>query len=107
MQRDSNAPSTATGMRAGSIDTPCTNMLESGAWPALVALNMLTASARCRPKSNVITINGKELMAILERNNQAGYVVMQNLSRVVSSRLAATMIALTYELQQMSAGRRT
>jgi hypothetical protein len=82
-------------------------MLESGAWPALVALNMLTASARCGPKSDVIIINGKEVMAIPKRNNQAGYVVMQNLSRLGSSRLAATMIALRYEVQKMSAGRRT
>jgi len=80
---------------------------EPFAWSALVALDMLTASARCRRKSDAITINGKELMAILEKNNHAGYVVMQNLSRVASSRLAATMIALRYEVQKTSAGRRT
>ena len=80
---------------------------EPFAWSALVPPHMLTASARCRRKSNVITINGKELISILDKNNHAGYVVMQNLSRVISSRLAATMIALRYQIQKMSAGRGT
>jgi len=80
---------------------------ETFAWSALVPPHMLTASARCRRKCDVITINGKELIDLLARNKHIGYVVMQNLSKVISSRLAATMIALRHQIQKMSAGRRT
>lgn len=78
---------------------------ETFAWSALVPPHMLTASARCRRKSDVITINGKEFMDLLAKNRHIGYEVMQNLSKVISSRLAATMIALRYQIQKMSAGR--
>jgi CRP-like cAMP-binding protein len=76
---------------------------EAFAWSALVPPHKLTASARCRKKSEVITMNGKELMNILEKNNHMGYVVMGNLSKVVSSRLAATMAALRNQIQRPSA----
>lgn len=78
---------------------------ETFAWSALVPPHMLTASARCRRKSDVITINGKELIQILEKSNHIGYVVMQNLSKVISSRLAATMIVLRHQIQKVSGGR--
>lgn len=78
---------------------------ETFAWSALVPPHKLTASARCQQKSEVITINGKELMDILKKNNHIGYVVMQNLSKVVSSRLAATMIALRHHIQRASASK--
>jgi len=78
---------------------------ETFAWSALVPPHKLTASARCREKSEVITMNGKELMDILEGNNHMGYVVMRNLSRVVSSRLAATMAALRNQIQSPSTGK--
>jgi CRP-like cAMP-binding protein len=80
---------------------------EAFAWSALVPPHKLTASARARQKSEVVTINGKELIDLLEKNTHMGYVVMQNLSKVISSRLAATMIALRYQIQKMSAGRGT
>jgi len=78
---------------------------ETFAWSALVPPHKLTASARCRKKSEVITMNGKELMNILERNDHMGYVVMGNLSKVVSSRLAATMAALRNQIQNPSTGK--
>ena len=75
---------------------------ETFAWSALVPPHKLTASARCRKKSEVITMNGKELMDVLEKNNHIGYVIMSNLSRVVSSRLAATMAVLRNQIQSPS-----
>ena len=75
---------------------------ETFAWSALVPPHKLTASARCRKKSEVITMNGKELMDVLEKNNHIGYVIMSNLSRVVSSRLAATMAVLKNQIQSPS-----
>lgn len=75
------------------------------AWSALVPPHKLTASARCQQKTEVITINGKDLMNILKKNNHIGYMVMQNLSRVISSRLAATMVTLRHQIQRASASR--
>ncbi len=70
-------------------------------WSALVPPHRLTASARCQGRSDVIMINGKELMEFLDRNRGAGYVVMKNLCALISSRLAATTIALRHEIQKL------
>lgn len=70
-------------------------------WSALVPPHRLTASARCHGKADVITINGKELIDILEKERGIGYVVMKNLSAVISSRLACTAIALRHEIQKL------
>jgi hypothetical protein len=46
-------------------------------------------------------INGKELMEFLEKDKRIGYVVMKNLSALISSRLASTTIALRHEIQKL------
>ncbi len=71
-------------------------------WSALVPPHRLTASARCQGKADVIMINGKELLEVLERDKRIGYVVMKNLSALVSSRLASTTIALRHEIQKLT-----
>ncbi|MBM4308224.1 MAG: cyclic nucleotide-binding domain-containing protein [Deltaproteobacteria bacterium] len=71
-------------------------------WSALVPPHRLTASARCERKSEVVTINGKEFLELLERERNIGYVVMKNLSGLISSRLAATTIALRHEIQKLT-----
>ncbi len=71
-------------------------------WSALVPPHRLTASARCEKKSEVITINGKEFLELLEREKNMGYVVMKHLCGVISSRLAATTIALRHEIQRVT-----
>ena len=70
-------------------------------WSALVLPHRLTASARCQGKAEVIMINGKELMEFLEKDRRIGYVVMKNLSGLISSRLASTTIALRHEFQKL------
>ena len=70
-------------------------------WSALVPPHRLTASARCEGKADVIMINGKELMEFLEKDRRIGYVVMKNLSALISSRLASTTIALRHEIQKL------
>jgi CRP-like cAMP-binding protein len=70
-------------------------------WSALVPPHRLTASAKCEGKADVITINGKELMEFLEKDRRIGYVVMKNLSALISSRLASTTIALRHEIQKL------
>lgn len=70
-------------------------------WSALVPPHRLTASARCHEKADIIMINGKELMELLEKQKSIGYAVMKNLSAVISSRLASTTIALRHEIQKL------
>ncbi len=70
-------------------------------WSALVPPHRLTASARCEGKADVITINGKQFMEFLEKDRRIGYVVMKNLSSLISSRLASTTIALRHEIQKL------
>mgnify|MGYP005851673957 FL=1 len=70
-------------------------------WSALVPPHRLTASARCEGKADVIMINGKDLMEFLEKDRRIGYVVMKNLSALISSRLASTTIALRHEIQKL------
>ncbi len=70
-------------------------------WSALVPPHRLTASARCEGKADVIMVNGKELMEFLEKDRRIGYVVMKNLSALISSRLASTTIALRHEIQKL------
>jgi len=71
-------------------------------WSALVPPHRLTASARCKGKADVITINGKELLNLLEKEKLIGYLVMKNLSGLISSRLASTTIALRHEIQKLA-----
>jgi len=71
-------------------------------WSALVPPHRLSASARSQGKADVITINGKDLIELLERENHIGYVVMKNLSALISSRLTATTIALRHEIQKFA-----
>jgi CRP-like cAMP-binding protein len=70
-------------------------------WSALVPPHRLTASARCEGKTEVIMINGKELIEFLEKDRDIGYQVMRNLSALISSRLASTTIALRHEIQKL------
>jgi len=74
---------------------------ETFGWSALVPPHRLTASARCEGKADVMMINSKELMEFLEKDRRIGYVVMKNLSALISSRLASTTIALRHEIQKL------
>ena len=70
-------------------------------WSALVPPHRLTASARCQGKADIITINGEDLLNLLDKESRIGYVVMKNLSALISSRLASTTIALRHEIQKL------
>jgi CRP/FNR family cyclic AMP-dependent transcriptional regulator len=78
---------------------------ETFGWSALVPPHKFTASARCGQNSEVLTIDGQGLMNILKNNHHIGYLVMRNLSNVISARLAATMVALRHQVQRASASR--
>ena len=72
---------------------------EAFGWASLVPPHVRTATARCVEKADVICINGKALIEMLEENNHMGYIVMKNLSGLISSRLNDTTIALRHEIR--------
>ena len=69
-------------------------------WSALVEPGILTASARCRKRAQVITIKGADLIDLFEKDSHVGYVVMKNLSAVIGSRLTRTRQRLLLEMEK-------
>ena len=67
-------------------------------WSALVEPHIYTASAKCVGKVEEIYIVGAELRKLLDANPAMGYVVMKNLSTLMSSRLTETRRRLTKEI---------
>ena len=63
------------------------------AWSALVT-GILSASVRAVKPSEILDVRGAELLALCEKNNHIGYVIMKNLSSVISSRLTNSQLAL-------------
>jgi len=70
-------------------------------WSALVEPYVLTASARCTQPTRVVRINGNDLLDLFEEYPQIGYMVMKNLSTIVSSRLTAMRLGLQREIRQL------
>jgi len=69
-------------------------------WSALVEPGVLTASARCTKRAQVISIRGADLIDIFEKDSHTGYVVMKNLSAVIASRLTRTRQRLSLEMEK-------
>ncbi|MFO8101580.1 MAG: cyclic nucleotide-binding domain-containing protein [Dehalococcoidia bacterium] len=60
------------------------------AWSALVEPGILTASARCRERCEVIEIDGKGLLDILDKSPAVSYLFMKRLASIIALRLAET-----------------
>lgn len=71
---------------------------ETFGWSALVEPNIYTASAECEGKVEALYIKGSDLLNLFEENPHIGYMVMRNLSALVSSRLTETREKLAKEL---------
>lgn len=71
-------------------------------WAALVTPHQRTATARCVEKASLICLDGKALMALLDKNEHMGYVVMKNLSGILSTRLSYTTMALRREIRKLA-----
>jgi len=71
-------------------------------WAALVPPHQRTGSARCVEKASVICLDGKALMELLDQNDHMGYVVMKNLSGILSTRLAYTTLILRREIRKLA-----
>ena len=71
-------------------------------WAALVPPHQRTATARCVEKADVISVDGKALMGLLDKNDHMGYVVMKNLSGILSTRLTYTTLVLRREIRKLA-----
>ena len=63
-------------------------------WSALIKPYIYTSTAVCLEETKVIVVDGSALMRLLEEKPAAGFVVMKNVSAVVSSRLRKARTAL-------------
>lgn len=57
-------------------------------WSALTEPAVLTASARTVKPTKLIVTDNNKLKCLFEKNPRMGYVVMSNLTRVISQRLS-------------------
>ena len=67
-------------------------------WSALVEPRLYTASAKCVEKTEDIYLKGSDLQEVFQKEPVIGYIVMTNLSTVISSRLTETRQKLAIEI---------
>lgn len=70
-------------------------------WSAVVEPGILTASAHCAERSEVIEVEGKQLLAILDQHSPEGYKFMKRLAAVIASRLSETSERLLSEVAEL------
>ena len=67
-------------------------------WSSVVEPNIYTASAKCTESTNEIYIKAPDLTDLFEKNPHIGYILMRNLSAVISSRLTESRHKLSVEI---------
>ena len=67
-------------------------------WSALIESHTYTSSAMCAGNVEELYIKGSDLLALFEQNHHMGYVVMKNLSAIISSRLTTDRQRLSSQL---------
>ena len=70
-------------------------------WSAVVQPSLRTASAKCLEDSEVIFIKGKDLLEILDKNREDGYLVMKRFADTIASSLAGTNDQLMREMAML------
>lgn len=65
-------------------------------WSALVTPFRFTASARCVEDSTVLSIDGKRLMDLIERDYRMGFLIMRRLAKIISERVRETRLQLIH-----------
>ena len=88
------------GHHEGKIVIHTLSRGETFGWAALGSQHVKTAIDRCLEKVNVIAINGKNLIQLLEKNTHMGYIVMKNLADIISARLSYTTVAFRHEIRK-------
>jgi len=74
-------------------------------WSSIVEPGVHTATARCSQESQVIMINGDELLKILDAQRKESYLFMRRLATVIALRLIDTSNALMLEMADFIAYR--
>lgn len=69
-------------------------------WAPLCPVQIRTSTVRVTEPASVIQINGADLRRLCDENHHMGYLIMKNLSCIISSRLENTIVALRHKLQQ-------
>ncbi|MEE9591001.1 MAG: cyclic nucleotide-binding domain-containing protein [Thermodesulfobacteriota bacterium] len=67
---------------------------DSFGWSALVEPFKFTASARCVKDSSVFSIDGKKLMALIEKDYRMGFLIMRRVAKMTSERVLNTRLQL-------------
>lgn len=67
-------------------------------WSSLVEPNIYTASAKCTGRTEEIYIKASDLINLFDENPHIGYILMRNLSAVISSRLTEYRHKLAVEI---------
>jgi signal transduction histidine kinase len=77
-----------SGAETATIDVLSTG--SSFCWSALMEPHILTSSGLCMERIEMIALDGDKLKALLDENPELGYKVVNNLVKVVASRLQHT-----------------
>jgi CRP-like cAMP-binding protein len=70
-------------------------------WAPLGPPHAKTALARSLEGCTLITLNGPQLMEVLENDYEMGYRIMKNLATTISSRLAYTSVVFRREINRL------
>ena len=68
-------------------------------WSALSEPYKLTLSANCDEDCKLIQMRGEEILSLCRKENHIGFVIMQNLAKVVSRRLAQMQFICEKEIE--------
>jgi CRP/FNR family transcriptional regulator, cyclic AMP receptor protein len=71
-------------------------------WSALVEPYVYTASVRTLSKTRVIAIEQKALMSLMQGDPSLGFIITQNLAKIVASRLRRVELALVGTFKAIS-----
>ena len=67
-------------------------------WSALIEPYTYTSTAKCAEKVEEVYIKGSDLLNLFQQNLHIGYVIMRNLSAIISSRLTEDRQRLSSQL---------
>jgi CRP/FNR family transcriptional regulator, cyclic AMP receptor protein len=88
------------GVQQGKIVIHTLSKGETFGWACLCPQHLKTATARCLERVTLVTLNGRQLLQLLEKNPHMGFMVMKNLSDNINMRLAYTTVAFRHELRK-------
>jgi signal-transduction protein with cAMP-binding, CBS, and nucleotidyltransferase domain len=74
-------------------------------WSSIVEPGVHTGTARCSQDSEVIVINGRQLLNVLDNNREAAYPFMKRLATIIALRLIYTSNFLMQEMANFAAYR--